>query len=119
MNLATRTEFINGTHYCAYCGKPLNHSYITISPKPPLLCNCEKAMEERDLWHKLEELYKSPLADDLIEIKVDTYRRQLRGEADSYVYINGGLTCTSGTCMPVSITTSESTTINCADDGEK
>lgn len=75
----SRTEDINGYVYCAYCGKLLRDSNCGIYPEPPLICDCEKAKEELELYDKLKNLYKHPLADSLIEIKVADYRNKLLG----------------------------------------
>lgn len=76
----TRTENINGYIYCAYCGKELKNPCYGICPEPPLICNCEKAKHEMDLYEQLKELYNAPLSDKLIEMKVDEYRKQLTGQ---------------------------------------
>lgn len=75
----TRTEDINGYVYCAYCGKLLRDPNYGIYPEPPLICDCEKAKEELELYDKLKNLYNHPLADNLIEIKVADYRNKLLG----------------------------------------
>lgn len=75
----TRTENINGYVYCAYCGKLLKNPNYGIYPEPPTICNCEKANEENELYNKLKDLYNYPLADNLIEIKVNNYRNELLG----------------------------------------
>lgn len=75
----TRTENINGYVYCAYCGKLLKDPNYGIYPEPPLICNCEKAKEELELYSNLKKLYNYPLADNLIEIKVNNYRNELLG----------------------------------------
>lgn len=75
----TRTEDINGYVYCAYCGKLLRDANYGIYPEPPLICDCEKAKEELELYDKLKNLYKYPLADSLIEIKVADYKNKLLG----------------------------------------
>lgn len=75
----TRTEDINGYVYCTYCGKLLRDPNYGIYPEPPLICDCEKAKEELELYDKLKNLYKHPLADSLIEEKVNNYRKELLG----------------------------------------
>lgn len=75
----TRTENINGNVYCAYCGQLLKDSNFSVYHERPMFCNCEKALEELKLYDKLKELYNSPLADSLIELKVNDYRNQLLG----------------------------------------
>ena len=76
----TRTENINGYVYCAYCGKLLKeYSNFSICPEPSLICDCEKAKEELELYKKLKDLYNYPLADNLVEIKVNNYRNELLG----------------------------------------
>ena len=75
----TRTEDINGYVYCAYCGKLLRDPNYGIYPEPPLICDCEKAKEELEIYDKLKNLYNHPLADNLIEKKVNNYRNELLG----------------------------------------
>ena len=75
----TRTEDINGYVYCAYCGKLLRDPNYGIYPEPPLICDCEKAKEELELYDKLKNLYNHPLADSLIDKKVNNYRKELLG----------------------------------------
>lgn len=75
----TRTEDINGYVYCAYCGKLLRDPNYGIYPEPLLICDCEKAKEELELYDKLKNLYNHPLADSLIEIKVADYKNKLLG----------------------------------------
>lgn len=75
----TRIEMINKSAYCAYCGKELTNPNFLIQPEPILTCNCEKAKEELDLYNKLKELYNTPLAESLIEKKVQKYRNDLLG----------------------------------------
>ena len=77
----TRTENIDGCVYCAYCGKELRnyHNIICTTVSSSLVCNCEKAKEELGLYKQLENLYKYPLADSIIEIKVNKYRDELKG----------------------------------------
>ena len=87
--MTTRTEIINGYTYCAYCGKELKNSYYGMIPEPPTICNCEKANEELDLYKKLRELYNAPLAESLIEKKVQKYRNELLGIKEPIHYANG------------------------------
>lgn len=75
----TRTEVISGYTYCAYCGKELKNPHYSMTPEPPTICNCEKAKEELDLYKKLRELYNTPLAEILIDKKVQKYRNELLG----------------------------------------
>ena len=87
----TRTEIISGYTYCAYCGKELKNPYYGMYPEPPTICNCEKAKEELDLYDKLKDLYNAPLAESLIEKKVEKYRNQLLGIKETPVYYAGQL----------------------------
>lgn len=80
MRINTRTETINGYTYCAYCGKELKNPNYGTCPEPLTICNCEKAKQELELYDKLKELYNAPLADSLIEMKVDQYRNMLLGK---------------------------------------
>lgn len=75
----TRSENINGKVYCTYCGRLLKDPNFGVYPEPPMFCNCEKALEELKLYDKLKELYNSPLAENLIELKINDYRNQLLG----------------------------------------
>lgn len=77
----TRHERIDNVTYCAYCGKILeDNSYgVYCSPRPPLICDCEKAKEELKIYDDLKKLYKEPLAEKLVEIKVNKYRNELLG----------------------------------------
>lgn len=75
----TRTEVINGYTYCAYCGKELENPHVGMCPKLPTICDCEKAKEELDLYKKLRDLYNAPLAESLIDKKVQIYRNKLLG----------------------------------------
>ena len=89
----TRTETFNGTIYCAYCGKILNDGSSAIScyPEQPLTCDCEKAKQELRLYDELKALYNSPLAENLIEKKVEIYRNSLLGKSElsSTITYNG------------------------------
>lgn len=83
----TRTEIISGYTYCAYCGKELKNPHYGMSPEPPTICNCEKAKEELDLYKKLRDLYNEPLAESLINKKVQKYRNELLGiKEPTYCY---------------------------------
>ena len=85
----TRTEVINGYTYCAYCGRELKNPYYGMCPEPPTICNCEKAKEELDLYKKLKDLYNAPLAESLIDKKVQKYRNELLGIREPvYAYAN-------------------------------
>lgn len=75
----TRTEKMNNKAYCAYCGKELRDYNHGIYPEPPLVCNCEKAKRELELYSELKSLYNAPLAESLIDIKVNEYRSKLLG----------------------------------------
>lgn len=93
----TRTEVISGYTYCAYCGKELKNPHYGMCPEPPAICNCEKAKEELDLYDKLKSLYNAPLAESLIEKKVQKYRNELLGIKESTYYYTGQLA--SVTCI--------------------
>lgn len=96
----TRPETIEGTTYCAYCGKVLqsrSENYmdlnLTIGQAPlqyrqekDLVCDCELAQEELSLYDKLGELYKRPVHDSLIEIKVSIYRNKLLNGDGNYTH---------------------------------
>lgn len=88
----TRTEIISGYTYCAYCGKELKNPHYGMCPEPPTICNCEKAKEELDLYDKLKGLYNAPLAESLIEKKVQKYRNELLGIKEPTYYYAGQLT---------------------------
>lgn len=81
----TRTEKIDTVEYCAYCGKTLRDYNCghAICPEPPLICNCDKAKEELDLYKKLKNLHNTPLAESLIDKKVQKYRNELLGIKES------------------------------------
>lgn len=79
MKSLTRTETIGNSVYCAYCGKLLHSGDYIISPEPYVGCDCESASEEKDLFNQLRKLYLKPIADSLIEMKVDAYRNKLKG----------------------------------------
>ena len=89
----TRTETIDGTTYCAYCGKELQHSHFHITPSPTLVCNCMFAKEEQDLCDRIKQLYSMPLAESLIELKVEKYRNELLGRTvdNGIQYVVGSL----------------------------
>lgn len=73
-------------------------------PDPPLMCNCEKAKEELKLYDELKALYNQPLADSLIEKKVDNYRNVLKGNSVSPVsqgYVGSLTSGFSGNVTPV------------------
>ena len=81
----TRTERIGNIEYCAYCGKALRDygcGYV-LYPEEALICNCEKAKEEMDLCKRLKDLYNFPLAESLIDKKVQKYRNELLGVRES------------------------------------
>lgn len=75
----TKLESISGNVYCAYCGNILKDRNSQVYPEPQLICTCEKAKEEMELYDKLRDLYNLPLADNLIELKVKIYRNKLKG----------------------------------------
>lgn len=78
----TRVEVIFGNTYCAYCGKILkDKNDPPMWPDRELCCDCEKANEELELYHKLKSLYNMPLPDNLIDLKVEAYRAKLKNEA--------------------------------------
>lgn len=90
INMNTRTEEINGTIYCAYCGKVLRKNnynnnltgwaYCDSAYHPTYLtCDCEKAKEELNLYEQLKDLYNLTLSEDLIDIKVKLYKNKLLG----------------------------------------
>lgn len=87
----TRTEVISGYTYCAYCGKELKNPHYGMCPEPPTICNCEKAKEELDLYDKLKDLYNAPLAESLIDKKVQKYRNELLGIKEPINYYSGQL----------------------------
>lgn len=94
----TRTENINCYTYCAYCGKELRNLNYAVYPNQPILCNCEKAKEELELYEKLKELYNTPLAESLIEKKVKIYRNKLLGINEPVYYPDNlaTITCVDG-----------------------
>lgn len=94
----TRTEVISGYTYCAYCGKELKNSHYGCYPEPPTICNCDKAKEELDLYDKLRDLYNVPLAESLIDKKVQKYRNQLLGiKEPTYLNSISSVTCLDAT----------------------
>ena len=105
----TRTEVINGYTYCAYCGKELKNPHYGMCPEPHTICNCEKAKEELDLYDKLKNLYNAPLAESLIEKKVEKYRNQLLGIKELTYHYAGQLASVS--CADV-LTVSDVNKIN-------
>ena len=88
----TRTENIDGYIYCAYCGKELENPHWSMCPEPPTICSCEKAKQELNLYDQLRTLYNAPLAESLIEKKVQKYRNQLLGIREPTVVYAGGIT---------------------------
>lgn len=93
----TRTEVISGYTYCAYCGKELKNPHYGMCPEPPTICNCEKAKEELNLYKKLRDLYNAPLAEILIDKKVQKYRNELLGIREPVHYGNlASVTCVDG-----------------------
>lgn len=95
----TRTEVISGYTYCAYCGKELKNPHYGMCPEPPTICNCEKAKEELDLYKKLRDLYNAPLAESLIDKKVQKYRNELLGIKEPSYYVGNSITCVDGLCV--------------------
>lgn len=96
----TRTEVINGYTYCAYCGKELKNPHYSMYPEPPTICDCEKAKEELDLYKKLRDLYNAPLAESLIDKKVQKYRNELLGIKEPVCYSNlVSVSCVDGTSL--------------------
>lgn len=85
----TRSENIDGYVYCAYCGRELKNPNYGICPEPLIICNCEKAKQELDLYDKLRTLYNAPLAESLIEKKVQKYRNQLLGIKEPTITYGG------------------------------
>lgn len=79
----TRTENINEFIYCAYCGKLLKNPNYAKYPESPLICSCEKAKKELKLYDELKELYNSKLADNIIDLKVELYKKRLKRECAS------------------------------------
>lgn len=90
INMDTRTEEINGTIYCAYCGKVLRKNNYNNSltgwaccdsacHPVYLTCDCEKAKEELNLYQQLKDLYNLTLSENLIDIKVKLYKNKLLG----------------------------------------
>lgn len=116
--MTTRTEVINGYTYCAYCGKELKNPHYGICPEPPTICNCEKANEELNLYKKLRELYNAPLAESLIEQKVQKYRNELLGIKEPVCYENlASVTCVDGYSLNSDFTNNKISThrIDCVD----
>lgn len=75
----TKHESIDSITYCAYCGKILDDQRCLCHPTPPLICDCEKAKEELKIYDNLKRFYREPLAEKLVEIKVNKYRNELLG----------------------------------------
>lgn len=75
----TRTERMNNKAYCAYCGKELRDYNYGVCPEPSLVCNCEKANRELELYGELKALYNAPIAEILIDMKVEEYKNKLLG----------------------------------------
>ena len=111
----TRIEIINKNKYCAYCGKLLSKytddmvllthtsSSYDYRPIPDIKCDCEKAKLEISLCEQIKELYNSPIADNLIEMKVNDYRNKLlhKGDYESSQYITLTGAVPSITCEPL------------------
>lgn len=85
----TRSESIDYVTYCAYCGKILedNRYGTCCSANMPVICDCKKAKEELAAYDKIKELYNEPLANDVIEAKVNAYRDKLLGITKTYLAI--------------------------------
>lgn len=110
----TRTERIGTIEYCSYCGKSLRDydCGYAIHPELPLICNCEKAKEELDLYKRLKELYNVPLAESLIDKKVQKYRNELLGiKEPTYVTSIGSITCLDTKCVLEPINDNEVTRV--------
>ena len=77
----TRSERIDYVTYCAYCGKILedNRYGVCSATNLPVICDCENAKEELSTYNKIKELYNEPLAENVIEAKVNAYRDKLLG----------------------------------------
>ena len=104
----TRTEIISGYTYCAYCGKELKNPHYGMCPESPTICNCEKAKEELDLYKKLRDLYNAPLAESLIDKKVQKYRNELLGIKEPVHYGNlTSVTCVDGLASINAVATGE------------
>jgi len=99
----TRTEVISGYTYCAYCGKELKDPHFCMYPEQPTICDCEKAKEELDLYKRWKDLYNVPLAESLIDKKVQKYRNELLGIREPITYYADGLLtsaiCTNGSLI--------------------
>lgn len=103
----TRTEVINGYTYCAYCGKELGDPY---SVTRSTICDCEKAKEELNLYKKLRDLYNAPLAENLIDKKVQKYRNELLGiKEPTYAYATNVTPLTSHSTLTLDDTIPMST----------
>lgn len=90
MKSITRIETIGDTTYCAYCGKALHTNNYSIYPEVTIGCDCELATQEMDLFKQMQSLYARPLADSLVELKVEAYRSRLRGEPSPvYSHLDG------------------------------
>ena len=76
----TRVEIIQNSVYCAYCGAKLRDPHYLVSPEPPLICSCEKAQQELKLYEQLKDMYNLPLADSIIDMRVEIYKSKLKGE---------------------------------------
>lgn len=76
----TRIEQMNNKVYCAYCGKELQDKRFSLYPNQPLICTCEKATRELELYDELKDLYNVPLANSIIDMKVEAYRNKLLGK---------------------------------------
>lgn len=99
MNKFTRVIDINGDIYCAYCAKLLKSRNYHMVPEPRCICNCEKAREELQIYESLSKLYSLPIADELIEMKVNNYKSDLISGRESpsscpiySSYLNNSLT---------------------------
>ena len=76
----TRIEQMNNKVYCAYCGEELQDKRFPLYPNQPLICTCEKATRELELYDELKDLYNAKLADSIIDMKVEAYRNRLLGK---------------------------------------
>lgn len=76
----TRIEQMNNKVYCAYCGKELQDIRYAAYPRQSLICTCEKAKRELELCDELKDLYNAPLADSVIDMKIEAYHDTLLGK---------------------------------------
>lgn len=77
MKKYTRMIEINRNYYCAYCGKLIKDNNYHITPERPCICDCENAKAELALYDTLAKLYTLPIANNLVEMKVNAYKDAL------------------------------------------